>query len=314
MKIWLVGTGKMGHAYANVLKKLQVDFVVVGRSQTGCESFSMETDLNPFAGGLNEAINNLDPPKIAINAVNQENLAETTIQLINAGTKRILLEKPGGINVTELEKIFKFSENKNVQILLAYNRRFYSSILHAEQQIRKDGGLSSIHFEFTELTHTINPDHFNSTVLRNWVLGNSSHVLDIAFFLAGLPQEWKGWSEGELDWHPKSSRFCGSGKTDQGVLFSYFADWKAPGRWGFEALTNYRRFVFRPLEKLSIWKFGNLNSEIEHIDDQLDIDFKPGIYRQTKSFIDDDTSRFCTLQQQIERARLYSKIAGYSIS
>jgi hypothetical protein len=44
---------------------------------------------------------------------------------------------------------------------------------------------------------------------------------------------------------------------------------------------------------------------------KIDKDFKPGLFLQTKSFLDRDDSLFCTLSEQVENIRIYSKIAGY---
>ena len=57
-------------------------------------------------------------------------------------------------------------------------------------------------------------------------------------------------------------------------LFSYQANWNAPGRWGIEILTSQHRLYLRPMEKLQIQNTGSVDiSEVE-IDDQLDKEFK----------------------------------------
>ena len=90
--------------------------------------------------------------------------------------------------------------------------------------IAEDGGVNSFHFEFTEWSHQIQHLQKGPGVMEHWVLGNSSHVLDLAFHLGGFPSDWRGWSGGGVDWHPASSRYCGAGFTEEGAMFSYFAD------------------------------------------------------------------------------------------
>jgi hypothetical protein len=82
--------------------------------------------------------------------------------------------------------------------------------------------------------------------------------------------------------------FSGAGTTHQKALFSYRANWNAPGRWGVEILTCHNRFILSPLKKLQVQKLNCLHTENIDIDDQLDFDFKPGVYRQTKSFLKED--------------------------
>ena len=44
----------------------------------------------------------------------------------------------------------------------------------------------------------------------------------------------------------------------KGAMFSYFADWEAPGRWGLEVLTRKRRLIFRPMEQLQVMPLGSV--------------------------------------------------------
>ena len=78
-----------------------------------------------------------------------------------------------------------------------------------------------------------------------------------------------------------------------------------------EVLTRKRRFFLRPMEKLQVTVLGSVQLESIRLDDQIDIDFKPGLYRQTTDFIANESTRFCTLTRQVELAELYSKIGGY---
>ena len=90
-------------------------------------------------------------------------------------------------------------------------------------------------------------------------------------------------SSGNTD--PSASIFSGAGITDHQALFSYSANWEAPGRWGVEVLTRKHRLIFRPLEKLKIQKIDSFERLCVSIDDKLDIKYKPGIYEQTKAFL-----------------------------
>jgi predicted dehydrogenase len=311
MNLWLIGSGPMAQAYARVLQALGAPFTVIGRGEESAHNFQSETGVTVQAGGLAQALSADKAPDTAIVAVGVEQLTPTTKQLIQSGTRRILLEKPGGLNVAELSDLEAKANSSDAQVWLAYNRRFYASTLRAEEMIAEDGGVTSFHFEFTEWSHQIQYLQKAPGVMDHWVLGNSSHVLDLAFHLGGFPKNWNCWSEGGVDWHPASSRYCGAGFTEKGALFSYLADWEAPGRWGVEVMTRKRRLIFRPMEKLQIMPLSSVKVESMELSDQLDLDFKPGLYRQTQSFLSGDGERFCTLDEQVEHAKLYSRIAGY---
>ncbi len=311
MSIWLIGAGPHAREYAKVLTSLNLDFEVIGRGVASAKAFEQETGRSVRFGGLAHALKELQPPTQAIVAVSFETLATTAVQLLNAGVKRILLEKPGGINLGELGEVTEAAHRQQADVLIAYSRRFYASTRHARQLIAEDGGAVSCNFEFTEWAHTITPMPLPQQVKEAWMIANSSHVADLAFHLCGFPKEWKGWHAGTLDWHSAASRFCGAGVTDKGVLFSYHADWDAPGRWALEVLTRKRRFIFKPMEQLQVTHLASVKTEPVEIGDQIDKDFKPGLYQETRAFLAGDDALFCTAAEQLAHAAIYSAMAGY---
>ena len=311
MSLWLVGTGPHAREYAKVLKNLNQEYIAIGRGPSSAFAFETETGHPVRPGGLESALAEGDPPSKAIIAVSFEQLASVASRLIEAGTKAVLLEKPGGINGMEIGKVAALAANHKASVLIAYNRRFYASTSHARHMIAEDGGPVTCLFEFTEWAHTIEPLAIPAEVKEAWVIANSSHVLDLAFHLCGFPKDWKYWHSGRLSWHSAAARFCGSGVTDKDVLFSYIADWGAPGRWGVEICTRNRRFIWRPLEKLHVINLNSLKAEPVELDDGLDINFKPGIYNQTKAFLQSDNDLFCTISDQVKNSLIYSKMAGY---
>ena len=309
--LWLIGASQMAQDYAQVLKALHTPFKVIGRGKNSASAFESVMGIRVQTGGIEKALQKETPPESAIVAVGVEQLASVSSKLLQAGIKRILLEKPGGMNLKELQQLHSKAQSQQAEIWLAYNRRFYEATRKAQEIIKEDVGATSCHFEFTEWSHKIREIEGKTDIKAIWLLANSTHVIDLAFHLCGWPKDWQSWSSGTLDWHPASARFSGAGVTKKGVLFSYFADWEAPGRWGVEVLTRKNRLILRPMEQLQLTPLGTV--QIEHIalDDKLDHDFKPGLYRQTEAFLNEDTADFCSLQAQVEHVKLYSKMAGY---
>lgn len=310
-KNWLVGAGLMAQDYYRVLVELGIQPRVITRSTESAERFFVATGHVADDNGVDAALLKWGAPERAIVAVNVECLAEVAMQLIDAGTSRILLEKPGALDRYEISKLDKMARSRGAQVFIGYNRRFYESTRMARRMLVEDGGPTSCTFEFTEWAHTIEPLSIDPRVKQHWVMGNSSHVIDLAFYLCGWPNDWSNFHHGSMPWHKSAARFCGSGITKQGVLFTYFADWEAPGRWGVEVMTRKRRFIFRPLERLQVMSLGSVYSEFVDIDDALDKDFKPGLYRQTASFLHGDDAETCTLAQQVKNFDIYRRIAGY---
>ncbi|MDR1045034.1 MAG: hypothetical protein LBP33_07955, partial [Candidatus Adiutrix sp.] len=122
------------------------------------------------------------------------------------------------------------------------------------EYIKADGGVKSFNFEFTEWEHRVITANLPAKTLANWLLCNSSHVIDLAFHLGGRPETWQAFAARDCRWCPGYSNYVGAGISESGAGFSYQANWMAPGRWGVEWLTDHRRLILRPLEQLHIQK------------------------------------------------------------
>lgn len=311
MSLWLIGCGFHAQEYARVLDNLQVDYKVIGRGTKSADKFSDRLNKEVFCGGINKALNELDPPKKAIVSVNIEELANSTILLAKTGAKDILLEKPGGITIDEIKSISDIAIKEKSNVMVAFNRRFYASTRKAKKIIDEDGGSVSCKFEFTEWSHIVEKKPYPLEVKERWLYANSSHVIDLVFHLCGVPKDWKCWRMGGLDWHKSGARFAGAGITSKDVLFSYFADWGGPGRWSVEILTKKHRLIFSPMEKLQVLKIGELNPTHLKISDEIDLEFKPGLYHQVRSFLDGDYTNLPNIAEHLNNMKFYSEIAGY---
>jgi predicted dehydrogenase len=311
--IWIIGTGLMAREYAKVLTSIGLPFMAIGRGEENCQGFEADYSVKAVRGGLDKFLENKPAlPESVIVTAGIEALTETTVALLQYGVRKILLEKPGVGYPGEIKILNELAKAKQADVLLAYNRRFYTSVLKAEEFIAQDGGVVSFNFEFTEWSHVIRTLKKHQAEHHNWFLGNSTHVIDTAFFLGGKPTQLCSFVKGGIDWHPASSIFSGAGESDKGALFSYQANWEGPGRWVLEIITPKHRLIFKPMETLQIQKIGSVAIEPVEIDDKLDKDFKPGIYLQTKAFIDGEYTRFCFVNEQEKNITdYYVKMSGY---
>lgn len=311
MHIWLIGAGTMARDYIKVLNALDAETTVIGRGEKSARAFTGNTGHPVTAGGLTDFLAGAPQlPDAAIVAVGVEQLEPITTELIDAGVDYILVEKPAAIDAQGIRRLSDHAEKHGAQVVLGYNRRFYASVVEARKRIEADGGPTSFNFEFTEWSHVIGKLDKPSEVLANWFMANSTHVVDMAFYMGGWPGEAACFRAGSLDWHPCGASFSGAGTTIEGVPFSYQADWSAPGRWGVEVLTAKHRYIFRPLEKLQVQEVGSIDVRFADIDDRLDQEYKPGLYLQVKNFMDGNLTEFCTLAMQADMAELYDLMGG----
>lgn len=309
--LWIVGAGPMGRAYGLALNHLGSSFTVVGRGADSAKSLEKELGVPVATGGVHRALRKYHTPEMAILAVQLSNSVNAALELMHAGVPKILLEKPAALTVQDIDSLENTANRLGAEVWVAYNRRFYSSVAHARSLIKADGGLLSVHFDFTEFAFVPGDLDKENMARRRWLISNSSHVIDLVFFLSGKPSDLSCFHQGSLDWHPSSSRFAGSGITEKGVLFSYLSDWNSPGRWGIEFRTSERKLLLQPLEQLKEMKRDSFQFVPIDIDATLDIRAKPGLISMTKAFIDGRTDDLCTLSDQAITMPLYHQMAGY---
>lgn len=311
----VVGSGKMAQAYSKVLIDLGVQFTLVGRSLSRVESYKkIFPSIKAFAGGVEAYLKDHLAPESVIIAANITLMASIAQKFIENGTKNILLEKPGSLSVEVLSELKKLADESGASVFIGYNRRFYTSVLEAQKIIQKDGGLTSFHFEFTEMIHKIKPEKHGPEALSRWVISNSSHVIDTAFFLGGQPKKLTAEISGnDVLWHPSGSIFTGMGLTEDGVPFTYHANWGSAGRWNLELSTKNRKLIFSPMEKLRVQLRGEMNIEEINLDYHFDENYKPGIYLQTRAFLNQNTlTGLLVIDDLIGKMKLYNRMANYS--
>lgn len=308
-RLLLIGAGYMATEYAKVLEALGQRFVVVGRGEKAATSFKKKFNLPVTTGGIDRWLkNNKEIYSHAIVAVGGEELGKTTLGLLNAGFKKILVEKPGGLDVKEIEKVARVAQKEKARVFIAYNRRFYASVEKTKEIISKEGGVKSFTFDFTERSYLIASSNKSKVVKKNWLLHNSTHVIDLAFYLCGKAKKISSYKTGSLSWYPSGSVFVGAGETDGGALFSYHANWESAGRWGVEVFTSRRHLILRPLEKLSMQEIGSDEIKTVVINDNLDIRYKSGIYKEVQAFLKNDFFRLCSIDEQCKNLKIYKKI------
>jgi predicted dehydrogenase len=308
--LWLVGAGGMARDYARVLAAQARSFEVIGRGAASAAKLTELAGVPVHTGGVEAFAGSHPAAAHAIVAVGVEDLAGVTLALLGAGVKHVLVEKPAGVDRAEIAHIASEAARAGARIVVGYNRRFYASTRRAREISAEDGGVTSFTFEFTEWSHEIEKLPLSTRIKHNWLLANSSHVIDLAFFLGGEPAQLDARVAGSLSWHPTAAVFAGSGVSTTGALFSYHANWAAPGRWGVEVLTRQRRLIFRPMEKLQITKLASVAITEEPLDDARDRDFKPGLYRQVEAFLGGNATDLCDITAHLAACKHYESIGG----
>ena len=316
MKILIIGSGYIAQEYLKVISNLKINCVVVGRGEFNLKKTKEKyPNYEYFSGGIEKYLNQnlIIGFTHFINLVNIQHCLKVTQFLLNHGAKNILLEKPGGLNINELSIVNNYANSVNAKVFIAYNRRFFESINKLIDLSNKDGGIQNIHFEFTEWVHAINKDDFSKDELEKWIISNSSHVIDTVFYLIGLPKEMTIHTSGDniIEWHKSGSVFVGSGLSENNIPFSYNTNWNSAGRWAIEVTSKNHRFYLKPMEKLSVQEKGKISIHDIDIENEKDLNFKPGLYDLIVSFLSDNPKKLLKIKEQIDHIKIYNKIGAY---
>lgn len=314
-QILILGSGNMAKEYMKVISQYEYKVVIISNSNTNFDYFkSNYKNISTYIKSEFELINqiNFSEFSFAINCVSIENLFETTKVILQLGIKKILLEKPGSLLISDLDKLIEIEKSKNAQIYIALNRRFHSSTIFIKNLL-KSTKASSASFDFTEWKKGIDPNKYNNQSLNKWLYCNSIHVIDLFFYIFGNHKEINSTVMGvnKLNWHPSSSIFYGTGILENDIPFSYKSDWNGPGRWGIELVTETKKYILSPLEKvqeLGLDDFIIRESNIDYKDDEK---FKPGLKKMIDAFIKDDLTGFNSLEDQKKLFKTLNKIGGY---
>jgi predicted dehydrogenase len=316
-KVLLIGAGYMAEQYCMALSAMGIrDVTVCSRTEQSAKKCSQKYLYHPVHGGYELCLPQLGTFDLVIIATPVHDLMPATLLALQHGNRNILVEKPASLYSDELTNWSNMNNDMHARIRVAFNRLTYPNLVKLKELVEKEGGITSCRYTFTERIHTINFNNNKPDCYARWGISNSLHVISMAHFLIGLPQELSCYHCGGLDWHPSGSRFVGSGITVNNVPFSYHADWDSAGRWGIEVMTLKNAYSLIPLEGLNFCPKGTFTWE--KVDFEVAYsNVKHGVAELIAVMLDPSLESQITLvnlEQAREYINLAEKICNYSHS
>lgn len=219
-----------------------------------------------------------------------------------------LVEKPVGYNLEDASYIYETALVNNSSVLVGLNRRHYSVTKQLLADINDDKQPRLIHvFDQEDPAHALAAGK-PELVVKNWMYANSIHIVDYLTFLG------RGRIlsvEPVVAWNPTHPSVVISKITfDSGDIGIYEAVWNAPGPWAVVVTTPSTRWELRPLEKLSIQKYGSRKQHIFEMDEN-DKHFKPGLRIQAEEAVKavlKQNNCSTTLEESLKVMRLIKRI------
>lgn len=306
---WLIGSGSMAINYSIALQAVSAKYDVFGRGISSADVFTKSTGVHVDLSEINlSLLDKYELPRFAVVAVDIVNLFKVATSLIEIGVKNILLEKPGSTSLKELLELNDLALKANVNVFIAYNRRYYEQVEQLNEILMRDGGLINFHFEFTEHIEKVLSRPRDTAVLNEWLIANSSHVIDLAFFIGGQPQLMDSYVKGCLEWFNYGDTFVGAGVTKKGILFTYNSNWRGPGNWSLEFVTVKSRLKLSPMERLFYREHDSNSFNEVLINHNSDQSIKPGLVKMLEDFFFIKSSNLKTIGDQIISYVIYNSI------
>jgi predicted dehydrogenase len=257
--VLVIGAGAMAREYVKALRALKVEDISVISSTEETAKRWRESGVKAFGGGYEKALAETEGGyDLVIVATPVGMLEAAAKEAIRRGNKNVLVEKPGALYSEVLEE-WAGEIAADVRVRVGYNRLMYPGLWRLREAIAEGGErMTSCFYTFTEWVHTIDFNNNATECYERWGISNSLHVISMAHGLVGMPVEMSTVRRGGLGWHERGAQFAGAGVTDEGVVFSYHADWDSAGRWGVEVMTDKRAYRMIPLEKVFVCEKGSV--------------------------------------------------------
>ena len=251
MRILLIGAGRIAGEYAKALNARGGTTVeVLSRTEQSAQTLAAAHGLAAAHHGGMERLAELDLDHDGIIVATPiETLLPYLEHLAQRGARRILVEKPLCLSSNDLRGFL--ARHPDAAAMVALNRLYYPSVIALRTILRRESAVSA-GFAFGEMVERTLAAGLSPAVLARLGVANSIHVIATAFDLIGLPQTLEARIEGQgrLDWHPAGAIFTGAGTSENGVPFTYEADWLAGGRWSMAVRSARGIYRLEPIEGL----------------------------------------------------------------
>lgn len=283
-RICLIGYGNIARKHIEVLRALGCEIVAsCNRSEKGNIAAKDEGGVPVTYTNYMEMVEKEKPDGI-VNCVNHNNIFAITKELIPIGIP-LLVEKPAGTSVKELQELIKLQEEYGTPVQVALNRRHYSVFENAIQNIGGKENIDMISVEWSERPLRAKEDKdYTDAMVEDILIGNSIHGIDLLNFLSGGIDKYNSYtSSKEIGYYHWNMAFSGVSKL--GTLVNFTNSWGSPVPWRVLIYSKGKRFEFAPIENCKVLS-QNAEDNVEITADDYDNTYKAGFYNQAKNFLE----------------------------
>ena len=282
IKLGIIGYGKIGAKHHEVFHHLGAKIVAsCNRSELGREK-AKNAGIRKTYADYHQMIasEDLDGIICSTSIFNNYKVAKEIIPY----KIPILLEKPPGVSLEELNDLIQLKNQHGTLIMVATNRIWYSVLLKAIEDL---GGKEKI--EGVQLMWSENPTKlkekrgFTEEQIHSRNYSNSIHGFSIINLLAGPMESLEVFGQENEVYFGRNMGLIGKSKS--GVIVNLISSWSSILPWRLAFYGNNKIYDFVPLEQCVCTNLKTKNKR-EIIGAQFDSQFKPGFYLQGKHFLE----------------------------
>jgi predicted dehydrogenase len=255
MKLGVIGAGSIipFHLKAAIQVGFELEGIAARDNSANAERVAKDFNFKNFYPTLSEFIDSVHSFDAVLIASQASSLFPVLKSLAGLNIP-ILIEKPIFVDKSQIGDLESIP-NQN-KILVGYNRRYYTTIQRLKEIIQQNPN-ARVHFKIPELSGL---DNFDNDMIRNIVLGNTVHMLDLIQFCIG-PKALDVRNLQTLVKTPDTALFdiSSDGLKTCEIMFGYAEN------YSIEVLVNGKRFVVKPLEAITTYTGMEIHSPDEII-------------------------------------------------
>ncbi|NET40057.1 MAG: gfo/Idh/MocA family oxidoreductase, partial [Cyanothece sp. SIO1E1] len=210
----------------------------------------------------------------------------------------------------DAEDIAAAAKAHSKPVMVGFNRRFYSSVATVLADIDTRDEARYVRIQDQQSYEEARRYNHPEEVVERFMYANSIHVIDlIRAICRGRVVDVnpiKPWMGEQTEVVLVYITF------DSGDCALYEGLWKGPGPWAAAVSTPARRWLMQPLEDAAFQNAGERTRQ-ERLRDQIDVDFKPGFFRQAEAVVASvrgQESAAVSIDQSLETMRLINRMFG----
>ena len=276
----IIGAGQIAREHLKVIEALEglSNSGITSRTISKAEEVANIFQIEHVCKGVDSLIDKCVPDALMV-LVSANQIFQVTKELIPTGIP-LFIEKPPGLMPEQTKTLVELAEKHGTKNMVGYNRRYYSIFHKGIELINQNGGLLGLavegHERFWKIAEGAVPDE----VRENWVYANGTHTIDLLRFFGGEIKSISSLSKSLKE--KNGDQFVASMKFESGALGTYTSHWYSPGGWSATLYGEGVTVKFKPLEK-GIWIDSDLKEQ-PIVPEDIDVEFKPGFYRQMEAF------------------------------